>query len=108
MAKTIDMIGKTFGKQTVIERAEDEVLSNGHKAVRYRCRCECGNTTVVRGTALRALLARHQVPRFTVPMQAIRLACPAHKSAGAGAHTTVGRGLAPAAGRRAKYHLLSS
>ena len=40
MAKTIDMIGKTFGKLTVIERAEDEVLSNGHKAVRYRCRCE--------------------------------------------------------------------
>lgn len=54
MAKTIDMIGKTFGKLTVIERAEDEVLSNGHKAVRYRCRCKCGNTTVVRGTALRS------------------------------------------------------
>lgn len=54
MGKLIDMIGKTFGKLTVIERVDDEVLSNGHRTARYKCQCECGNETIVRGTSLRS------------------------------------------------------
>lgn len=48
-----DMVGRQFGKLTVIERAEDKVLETGLRYVRWHCRCECGADTVVRGTALR-------------------------------------------------------
>ena len=42
-----DLTGKTFGKLTVICR---EGSLNNHPA--WRCRCNCGNETVVRGRAL--------------------------------------------------------
>jgi hypothetical protein len=41
--KFIDRTGKVFGKLTVIEQAGRDKL----KKVLWRCRCECGNETVV-------------------------------------------------------------
>ena len=50
MAATIPMIGRRFGRLTVI--AEGEREKSGGK--RWQCKCDCGNLTVVRGTHLRA------------------------------------------------------
>lgn len=48
MGKMIDETGKTYGYLTVIERAP-----NKDNRAMWRCRCKCGNETVVSGKALR-------------------------------------------------------
>lgn len=48
--KKIEMIGKVFAKLKVVEELKKN--KNGH--IRYRCECECGNTTEVFGTHLRS------------------------------------------------------
>lgn len=52
MTKINDLTGKTFGKLTVIRRAEDHVSKNGNKRVAWLCKCECGNELVVLGLNL--------------------------------------------------------
>ena len=37
-----DLVGKKFGKLTVLERVSNEILSNGHTQIKWRCQCECG------------------------------------------------------------------
>lgn len=53
----IDLIGKRFGKLTVIERAEDyECLTKDgeiYRSPRWLCLCDCGNHVVVQGGNLR-------------------------------------------------------
>lgn len=46
----INMIGKKFGKLTVIEEQEER---NKRKEIIYKCECECGNIVYVRGISLR-------------------------------------------------------
>lgn len=48
---TIAMEGKRFGMLTVVERASDPGKTNG---VKWRCRCDCGELTEVRGALLRS------------------------------------------------------
>ena len=43
-----EMIGQKYGKLTVIKRVE-----NIDNRVRYKCQCECGNTTIADGKNLR-------------------------------------------------------
>lgn len=43
MSKLIDLTGRKIGKLTVIDRAEDYVSPNGVRAVKWNCRCDCGN-----------------------------------------------------------------
>lgn len=45
------MIGRKFGRLTVIEQAE--ALKEKSGEAWYLCLCQCGNTTVTRGTSLR-------------------------------------------------------
>ena len=53
MGKLIDMQGQKFGRLTVIEKAETEV--QGHSRIaRWKCVCECGGETIVRGSSLRS------------------------------------------------------
>ena len=47
MGKFIDLTGQKYNKLTVIERVESK---NRHS--QWRCLCECGNETIVRGVAL--------------------------------------------------------
>ena len=54
MSKQIDMIGRKFGRLTVIERAEDHILPCGQHQRMWKCSCDCGNTTTVSGHALRS------------------------------------------------------
>jgi len=46
--KVIDMTGQKIGRLTVIER-----MPKAHKNAYWKCRCDCGNETTVRGTLLR-------------------------------------------------------
>ena len=52
MGRRIDLTGKKFGRLTVIEQAESYVEPSGRKYIMYRCKCQCGNECVVRGTNL--------------------------------------------------------
>lgn len=42
-----DMIGKKFGKLTVVKREPDHITAGGQKKIRWLCVCDCGNTKVV-------------------------------------------------------------
>jgi hypothetical protein len=46
-----DMIGKKFGKWSVLSLSDKKDVSNNRY---YNCRCECGNTGVVAGCKLRS------------------------------------------------------
>ena len=47
------MIGSRFGKLFVLYKDEDYVSQKGVHVKRYFCKCDCGNTIVVRGDYLR-------------------------------------------------------
>lgn len=47
----IEMTGQRFGRLRVVERVEN---SPNDTAAYWRCRCDCGKETVVRGTSLRS------------------------------------------------------
>lgn len=47
--KTINLVGKTFGKLTVIERSKERKLDR----VTWLCSCDCGNTTLVASNCLK-------------------------------------------------------
>lgn len=48
-----DWVGTVQGKLTVVSRAEDKITKRGYKAIRWLCKCECGNTKILRSTALK-------------------------------------------------------
>lgn len=48
-----DMTGERFGRLLVIERAEDYVPPSGNKKIMWKCKCDCGNETIVYASALR-------------------------------------------------------
>ena len=50
----INLIGKKFGRLTVIERAEDYIKPNGQHDLRWLCKCECGNTIITLGRSLKS------------------------------------------------------
>lgn len=39
----IDLVGKQFGRLTVIERAPDYISPKGYKQTKWICKCACGN-----------------------------------------------------------------
>ena len=49
MAKALDLTGQRFGRLTVIERAEN----NKRGCTMWLCKCDCGNTTISRGSDLK-------------------------------------------------------
>lgn len=53
MPRLIDEVGNTYGRLTVLGRAEDHVFRNGKRAPRWNCVCECGARTTVIGQNLR-------------------------------------------------------
>lgn len=48
-----NIIGKTFGHLTVIERVLNKKQPNGSQKVMYKCRCSCGNIVVVSASHLK-------------------------------------------------------
>jgi hypothetical protein len=49
MVRLVDLLGQSFGRLTVTNRAE----STSKGLAQWKCKCECGNETVVRGSHLR-------------------------------------------------------
>lgn len=49
MSKFIDLTGKTFGRLTVVERAENDKWNK----TQWKCKCSCGNINIVLGHSLR-------------------------------------------------------
>ena len=49
---TIDITGKRFGRLTVLEKVDYKDTPQKSQAM-WKCKCDCGNITVVRGTQLR-------------------------------------------------------
>ena len=47
-----DLTGQTFGKLTVIERADSRLDKYGRKVAYWRCKCLCGKITEVRSAEL--------------------------------------------------------
>lgn len=50
--KDRQMIGKRFGRWTVISRADDYVINAGNHYDQWLCRCDCGNERLVLGSNL--------------------------------------------------------
>ncbi len=54
MSALIDLTGRRFGRLLVLGREGTYYYDDGFVAVPlWRCRCDCGRETVVRGTCLR-------------------------------------------------------
>lgn len=49
-----DLTNKKFGKLIVIKRVQDHIKPSGKHAVRWLCRCDCGNEAVVLGSDLKS------------------------------------------------------
>ena len=56
--KLINLMGQTFGRLTVIGRADDYVLENGCMQVVWKCQCTCGEVRDVRSSRLRGGVTR--------------------------------------------------
>ena len=48
MANKIDLTGKRFGRLVVLEQAEYHIDKKGRKTRMWKCKCDCGNETIVR------------------------------------------------------------
>ena len=53
MSKARNLIGHRFGRLTVVGRAENYITGRQVHSV-WLCICDCGNTTIVRASALRS------------------------------------------------------
>ena len=47
-----NLIGKKYGRWTVIDKAPDQITPKGYHNVMWKCRCECGTIKIVRGKSL--------------------------------------------------------
>lgn len=55
--KAIDLVGKRFGRWTVIERAVRPLTSSPSKPIYWKCKCKCGNESIVPAHNLRCHLS---------------------------------------------------
>ena len=54
MANKIDLTGKRFGRLVVLEQAEYHIDKKGRKIRMWKCKCDCGNETIVRHGGLQS------------------------------------------------------
>lgn len=52
MTRRIDLVGKKFGKLTVLYQTENHISKNGNSRLTWHCKCECGNEVDVMGLNL--------------------------------------------------------
>lgn len=58
--KKLDLAGQRFGMLYVLERASDIESANGSRKVAWLCKCDCGNTKIVRQASRRRIIAYNQ------------------------------------------------
>ncbi len=49
-----DLTGRKFNMLTVVERVDDYVDPKGQRIIQWKCKCDCGNNIVKRGSALKS------------------------------------------------------
>ena len=49
-----DMIGKKFGRLTVLKQLDDDITVGGNHVIMYLCKCECGKEVKTQGNHLRS------------------------------------------------------
>lgn len=54
MSAFIDLTGQKFGRLTVIERVQNYISPQNRQEARWLCKCDCGNTDIVRSSSLRS------------------------------------------------------
>lgn len=54
MSKPVDMVGKVFGRLTVLKKSAPYILPSGQVQLQWACKCECGNRVTIRGVSLRS------------------------------------------------------
>ena len=54
MANKVDLTGKRFGRLVVLEQAEYHIDKKGRKIRMWKCKCDCGNETIVRHGGLQS------------------------------------------------------
>ena len=54
MANRVQMLGKKFGRLTVLARANDRFSKSGRAKVYWMCKCDCGNITEAQADCLRS------------------------------------------------------
>lgn len=57
MSEPLNLVGQRFGRLVVTECAGIQRAKNGHTYSQFKCVCDCGNTTIKRGTTLKKGLA---------------------------------------------------
>lgn len=50
--RRVDLTGRRFGKLVVIEPAPDHIDKRGKPVTRWLCKCDCGNTKIIRSSSL--------------------------------------------------------
>ena len=50
----IDITGQKFGKLEVIKKVGSKKTSSGATKIFWSCKCECGNSCIVEGNALKS------------------------------------------------------
>lgn len=51
--KKLDLVGQVYGKLTVLEEMAPHITPHGKKKRMWKCKCECGNETIVEMSNLR-------------------------------------------------------
>ena len=54
MSKFVDLTGQRFGKLLVLGIAEPIINPSGQKTACWKCKCDCGNVKIIRGTSLKS------------------------------------------------------
>lgn len=54
-----NLIGKVFGKLTVVQQADDYISPSGRHDAKWLCRCECGNEIQARASDLKRKDKKH-------------------------------------------------
>lgn len=49
-----NLIGRKFGHLTVLCEADAEPTKDGHKIIKWKCRCDCGSIVITRGSSLKS------------------------------------------------------
>lgn len=54
MGRLMDLTGQRFGRLTVVEMADMHITPKGRNVYMWKCRCDCGNRTIVSTSSLRS------------------------------------------------------
>lgn len=54
IGRFVDLTGQKFERLTVVERADEYISPRGQRHIRWLCKCDCGNSIIVKGNSLKS------------------------------------------------------